>query len=71
MNYDGLLEAVISLMSGNKQRINTRHFSNDMTTFESRDDVLTLLVHLGYLGYDAATQCAFIPSSVATPRIGR
>ncbi|MGN0356909.1 MAG: AAA family ATPase, partial [Blautia sp.] len=39
-----------------------RSFANDMTTFKSADNVLTLLVHLGYLGYDYATQEAFIPN---------
>ncbi|MEY8485188.1 hypothetical protein AALD74_25845 [Lachnospiraceae bacterium 48-21] len=33
-------------------KVNTRKFQNDMTTFKTKDDVLTLLVHLGYLTYD-------------------
>lgn len=42
--------------------IETGSFCNDMTTFESSDDVLTLLVHLGYLGYDFIHKEAFIPN---------
>lgn len=34
-----------------------------MKTFENRDDVLTLLVHLGYLGFDQKTDCVFIPNA--------
>ena len=34
-----------------------------MTTFENKDDVLTLLIHLGYLGYDYSTQSVFIPNN--------
>ena len=33
-----------------------------MTSFKSKDDVLTLLVHLGYLAYDADTQEVRIPN---------
>lgn len=33
-----------------------------MSTFETRDDVLTLLVHLGYLAFDEAKDEVFIPN---------
>jgi predicted negative regulator of RcsB-dependent stress response len=33
-----------------------------MTTFHGRDDVLSLLIHLGYLGYDSETKEVFIPN---------
>ena len=62
MNYDGLREAVIALMAGEHRKIDTSSFSNDMTTFTGMDDVLTLLVHLGYLGYDFDTESVFIPN---------
>ena len=63
MDYDGLRETIIALMSGEKQRVNTKYFVNDMTTFENKDDVLTLLIHLGYLGYDANTESVFVPNN--------
>lgn len=63
MNYDGLKDAVLELLAGSKKVINTNTFSNDMTTFHSADDVLTLLVHLGYLGYDFSSKQVFIPNS--------
>lgn len=62
MNFDGLRDSVIKLLAGNRQTINTKTFSNDMTSFQSADDVLTLLVHLGYLGYDSSTGEIFIPN---------
>lgn len=62
MNYDGLRESVIALMAGEPQKINTGNFVNDMTTFQNKDDVLTLLVHLGYLGYDFDASTVSIPN---------
>ncbi|MBO6209486.1 MAG: AAA family ATPase [Schwartzia sp.] len=62
MNYDGLREAVIALMAGEHRHITTANFMNDMTTFQSADDVLTLLVHLGYLGYDFEEKAVFVPN---------
>ena len=46
MNFDGLKDAVIRMLAGESVQINTETFTNDMTTFSGRDDVLTLLVHL-------------------------
>ena len=62
MDYDGLKEAIMGLMSNDSREINTGNFSNDMTTFNDMDDVLTLLVHLGYLGYDFSSGSVFIPN---------
>ncbi len=62
LDMNGLKDIVISLMAGEKRKINTNNFSNDMTTFKSADDVLTLLIHLGYLGYDFASGSVFIPN---------
>ena len=47
MNMDGLKDAIIEMLAGNSVRINIGTFHNDMTTFATRDDILTLLVHLG------------------------
>ncbi|WP_294580652.1 AAA family ATPase [uncultured Thomasclavelia sp.] len=62
MNYDGLKEAVIELLSGESITINTNKFQNDMTTFKSKDDILTLLIHLGYLGYNQSNNSCYIPN---------
>ena len=63
LNYAGLKDTVIELLAGSSKKINTSKFTNDMTTFKSADDVLTLLIHLGYLGYDYTAQEVFIPNS--------
>ena len=53
---------VTRLIAGESVRINPDKFQNDMTTLESADDVLTLLVHLGYLTYDFYNQMVTIPN---------
>lgn len=65
-NFDGLKESIIQMLGNRKFRINTRKFQNDMTTFKSKDDVLTLLIHLGYLAYDEKTEEAYIPNQEIT-----
>ena len=62
MNFDGLKDAVIAMLGGMRCRITTRRFQNDMTEIRSRDDVMTLLVHLGYLAFDAEKSEVFIPN---------
>ena len=63
MNYENLKEDVLSMMAGEHILVNTRSFSNDMTTFQNKDDVLTLLVHLGYLGYNNMEGTVYIPNN--------
>ena len=62
MNFDGLKDSIVTMMGGVPRKIDVTSFQNDMTTFVTQDDVLTLLVHLGYLGYDAETKSVFIPN---------
>ena len=62
MNYDGLHDIVEKLLAGEEIEIDTGTFQNDMATFHCADDVLTLLVHLGYLAYRSDTQCVYIPN---------
>ena len=62
MNFDGLRDSILKLMAGGRQAIDTGSFQNDMTTFANADDVMTLLIHLGYLGYDFETKEVFIPN---------
>ena len=63
MNYDGLKDKITRLVAGEQIKINTTKFQNDMTTFNSADDILTLLVHLGYLTYDFYSKTVRIPNS--------
>ena len=57
------LKALVTrLIAGESVPVNPDKFQNDMTTLQSADDVLTLLVHLGYLTYDFYNQKAKIPN---------
>ena len=61
-NFDGLKEDVTLLMQGAQLPVDVTGYQNDMTTFHSKDDIFTLLIHLGYLGYDSEKKEIFIPN---------
>lgn len=42
--------------------MNTSQFQNDFGRFQTKDDVLTLLVHLGYLTYDSVREAVYVPN---------
>ncbi len=62
MNYDGLKNAIIEMLSGSEVKVDTATFKNDPAKIQNRDDVLTYLIHLGYLGYNEDTEMAFVPN---------
>lgn len=62
MDFDGLKTSIVNMLGGEHCVIDTGTFQNDITSLKSRDDVLTLLVHLGYLAYDADKKEVFIPN---------
>ena len=62
MNYAGLKDDVLAMLSGDKIRVNVNTFQNDITTVASKDDALTALIHLGYLAYDANRKMAYMPN---------
>lgn len=62
MNYDGLKDAVALLMDGGRVAVDISTYQNDMTSFHGRDDILALLINLGYLTYDLETREVFIPN---------
>lgn len=62
LDFDGLKESVIDMISNGRCQIDTSTAQNDMTTFRTKDDVLTLLIHLGYLTYDRKKKEVFIPN---------
>ncbi|MDO5406624.1 MAG: AAA family ATPase [Eubacteriales bacterium] len=62
MDFDGLKQKIVDMLGGQSCTIDVESFQNDMTTFNSADDVLTLLVHLGYLAYDDDAHEVFIPN---------
>ena len=66
-NFDGLKDKITLMISGERVSVNTAKFQNDMTSLNSADDVLTLLVHLGYLTFSATNETGagevWIPNS--------
>lgn len=62
MDFDGLRADIVQMLGGGRVRVNTRSFRNDMRNFSVKDDVLTMLIHLGYLAYDSERREAFIPN---------
>ena len=62
MNFDGLKDAIVQMIAGGKCKVNANKFQNDMISFNSRDDILTLLIHLGYLAYDIEQKEVCIPN---------
>lgn len=62
LDFDGLSKTIAELIGGIEVKVDTGGFSNDLVTFRNRDDVLTLLIHLGYLAYDEATGKVRIPN---------
>lgn len=62
MNFDGLKDDVIQMLGGGRVKVNTTKFQNDMSVIESKDDALTVLIHLGYLSYDREKMECYIPN---------
>lgn len=71
MNADGLKDAVIIMLGGGRCHIDVETFQNDMTTFTGKDDILTLLIHLGYLAYDKEQSEIFIPNEEVRAEFAR
>ena len=61
-NFDGLKEDVAVLMDGGRVTVDITGYQNDMTSFNGKDDILTMFIHLGYLGYDRDSKEVFIPN---------
>ena len=61
-DVSGLGKSVAQLIGGSSLPVDINGFANDLITYKNRDDVLTLLVHLGYLSYDENTESVHIPN---------
>ena len=62
MNFEGLKDDIIRMLSGEHVYVDTTEFTNDMGIVRSKNDVLTVLIHLGYLAYDEDTYECYIPN---------
>jgi len=62
MNYEGLKDDVINMLAGGRCSVDPTGFQNDMSVIRSKDDVLTVLIHLGYLSYDWREDECYIPN---------
>lgn len=62
MDFEHLYDKVLNLFLGARLYVETDTCTNSLLDVHSEDDVLTLLVHLGYLAYDEDTQEVFIPN---------
>ena len=69
MNFDGLKDDIINLLAGNRCKVNPSGFQNDFSIIRSKDDVLTALIHLGYLSYDRRHNECFIPNKEVADEI--
>ena len=62
MNYEGLRDDIIQMLAGGRCKVNPTKFQNDMSIIRSKDDVLTVLIHLGYLSYSWQKSECYIPN---------
>ena len=62
MDFKGLRQLIVDMLGGQRCSIDVESFQNDITSFNSADDVITLLIHMGYLAYDNKTKEVFIPN---------
>lgn len=62
MNYEGLKDDIIGMLAGERCKVNPTKFGNDMRDIHSKDDVLTVLIHLGYLSYNWRKDECYIPN---------
>ena len=62
MNYEGLKDDIVQMVAGERCAVDPTGFQNDMSVIHSKDDVLTVLIHLGYLSYDWKESECYIPN---------
>ena len=62
MDFDGMKTSILEMLSDAAIPVNTSTFRNDAVNFQNRNDVLTYLMNLRYLGYDPNRQTAFVPN---------
>ena len=62
MNFDGMKDDILKMLSGESVCVDTDGYLNTMTDFVDKDDAFTYLIHLGYLAYDLESETCRIPN---------
>ena len=62
MNFEGLKDDILSILAGGCVHVNVNTFQNDLSIIRTKDEALTALIHLGYLGWNSETEEAFLPN---------
>ena len=62
LDFDGLRNSLKKMLAGQEEPVETRTFPNDMANLKNKDNVLTLLIHLGYLAYHQERKTVYIPN---------
>ena len=62
MNFEGLKDDIIKMLAGGRCQVDPTGFKNDMSEIETKDDALTVLIHLGYLSYNWREDECYIPN---------
>ena len=61
-DFDGIETDVARMMAGESVPVDVTSFLNTLEDFNSKDDVFTYLIHLGYLAYDSGDRTCRIPN---------
>lgn len=70
LNFDGLKDEIVKMIAGGRCKVNPGKFQNDMVSLKNKDDVLSLLIHLGYLAYDMDRKEVYIPNDEIRDEFG-
>ena len=62
LDYDGVKTAVLDMLTGREVPVSVVDFKNRLDEIKTKDNVLTYLIHLGYLNYDKKTKLCRIPN---------
>ena len=62
LNFDGLKEDVMKMLTGEPVYVDVKGFENDFSSIADKNDALTALIHLGYLAYNTDEKMAYIPN---------
>lgn len=62
MNFEGLKDDIIKILAGGRCVVDPTGFQNDVSIINNKNDVFTVLIHLGYLAYDWETSECYLPN---------